>query len=162
MFSTAGVPSVFLQLAVVTPEILPPTLFRFEISCGYRGGELSLNRVTNSLTPVVGPSLVNRELTSTRSPLKSPQISDDEAHVIGLKALAFVASEPTRLGRFLALTGIGPERLREVAASPDFLTGVLTHLLEDESMLVVFAAEHDLDPRLPALAAKMLSGQRST
>ena len=123
---------------------------------------MSLNRVTNSLTTIVGPGLVNHGLTATGSLLRSPRISDDEARVIALKALTFVASEPTRLGRFLALTGIEPDELRAAAASPGFLTGVLNHLLEDESMLVIFAAEHDLDPRLPALAAQILARQRST
>ncbi len=88
--------------------------------------------------------------------MKAPGVSSEEAEVIALKALAFLAADPARLSRFLALSGIGPDEVRAVAQSPDFLSGLLNHLLEDESLLLTFTAEQDIDPRLPALAARVL------
>ena len=41
-------------------------------------------------------------------------------------------SEPERLGRFLALTGIGPPEFATAAREPGFLAGVLDHLAADE------------------------------
>ena len=58
---------------------------------------------------------------------------------------------------FLALSGVGPENMRDAASSPEFLAGLLNHLLEDESLLLTFAAEQELDPRIPALAAQALA-----
>ena len=84
-------------------------------------------------------------------------MSAEEAEVIALKALAFLAADQTRLSRFLALSGVDLDGLRAAASSPEFLVGLLNHLLEDESLLLTFAAEQELDPRLPAIAAQLLS-----
>jgi hypothetical protein len=92
-----------------------------------------------------------------RSWQKSPKVSREEAEVIALKGLAFLAKDSERLSRFLALSGVSIAGIREAAASPQFLVGLLNHLLQDESLLLTFAADADLDPRLPALAAEILN-----
>jgi hypothetical protein len=84
-------------------------------------------------------------------------MSAEEAEVIALKALAFLAADAARLNRFLALSGVDLDGLRAVASSPEFLAGLLNHLLEDESLLLTFTAEQELDPRIPALAAQALA-----
>lgn len=89
-----------------------------------------------------------------QKPLK---LSSEEAEVISLKALAFLANDGERLGRFLALSGIDPADIRAAARNPQFLAGVLNHLLQDESLLLTFTADEDLDPRLPGLAAEILN-----
>ncbi len=89
-----------------------------------------------------------------QKPLK---LSSEEAEVISLKALAFLAADGERLGRFLALSGIDPADIRAAARNPQFLAGVLNHLLQDESLLLTFTADEDLDPRLPGLAAEILN-----
>jgi hypothetical protein len=88
--------------------------------------------------------------------MKSIRISRDEAEVIALKALGFLANDASRLSRFLALSGVDLNNLRAAAQSPEFLSGLLNHLLQDESLLLAFTAEQDFDPRLPALAAQAL------
>jgi Protein of unknown function (DUF3572) len=40
------------------------------------------------------------------------------AEALAVAALGFIASEPERLGRFLAMTGIGPDSLRAAAREP--------------------------------------------
>ena len=84
-------------------------------------------------------------------------MSAEEAEVIALKALAFLAADTARLNRFLALSGVDLDGLRAAASSPEFLAGLLNHLLEDESLLLTFTAEQEIDPRVPALAAQMLA-----
>jgi hypothetical protein len=91
--------------------------------------------------------------------LKPPKLSREEAEVIALKALGFLANDMARLERFLALSGVSPQGIRQAAESPQFLAGLLQHLLTDESLLLTFTAEQDLDPRLPALAAALLAGE---
>ena len=89
--------------------------------------------------------------------MKSPRLSQEEAEVIALKALSFLAGDSQRLSRFLALSGVDLGGLRRAAASPEFLAGLLNHLLEDESLLLSFTAEQEIDPRIPAIAAQLLS-----
>jgi hypothetical protein len=82
----------------------------------------------------------------------------DDAASLAIAALGFLAADEERLGRFLALTGLGPESLRSAAGQPDFLAGVLTHLMEDEPLLLAFAAEAGQRPERVARAQAVLAG----
>ena len=81
----------------------------------------------------------------------------ESAEIIALQALDFLAQEPDRLGRFVALTGIGPAQLRAEAGTPAILAAVLDHLLGDESLLLVFTSLHTLSPDSIAPAREALS-----
>jgi hypothetical protein len=70
----------------------------------------------------------------------------DAAEMLAVSALAFLASEPDRLGQFLAASGMGPGDMRAAAKDPQFLAGVLEHVMGDEQLLVAFAAHLDIDP----------------
>jgi hypothetical protein len=72
----------------------------------------------------------------------------DQAEIVALQALAFLAEDAQRLGGFLALTGLGPEELRAQAREAHLLAAVLDHLLRDESQLLVFAANYGIAPEL--------------
>jgi hypothetical protein len=82
------------------------------------------------------------------------------AEGLAIAALGFIAAEPDRLGRFLAMTGIGPESIRDAAREPRFLGGVLDHIVADEELLLAFAAERDIDPEHVVLARDLLVGGR--
>jgi hypothetical protein len=82
----------------------------------------------------------------------------DVAEAIALRALAFLAEDPERLGRFLALSGIGPSELRSRASDPALLGGVLDHLLSDERLLLAFAEANELKPEAAARARRHLPG----
>lgn len=82
-----------------------------------------------------------------------------EAEVIALKALAFLAEEPERFGRFLALTGTDLAQIPEAARSPGFLSGVLDHVRGDQSLLFIFAESAGLKPEDIDKAAARLEGQ---
>jgi Protein of unknown function (DUF3572) len=84
----------------------------------------------------------------------------DAAESLAVQALSFLAGEPERLARFLALTGIGPDRIRAAAASPGFLAGVLDHVASEDTLVTAFAAEAGIKPEDVEKARRLLgSGQ---
>jgi hypothetical protein len=85
----------------------------------------------------------------------------ESAETIAIAALGFLAADPERLTRFLALSGLGPHNLRQAATSPGFLAAVLDHLAADERLLVAFAATQDVDPGVVTRARDALSGPPS-
>jgi len=85
--------------------------------------------------------------------------SRDEAQVLALKALAFLMRDDARRSRFCAMTGMDLAALRAQAADAGAQVSVLDHLLADETLLLLFAADEAIDPRLPRLARMRLSGE---
>jgi len=77
---------------------------------------------------------------------------------LAASALAFVASNPDRLQRFLDLTGLGPHSLRDAAEDLAFHGSVLEYMLADEELLRRFASESELKPETVALAHQALCG----
>src|SRR5215469_13239668 len=82
--------------------------------------------------------------------------SREAAEAIAIQALSFIAEESERLGAFLAASGIAPDAVRDAARAPGFLTGVLDHMLADESLLVAFADSAGIDPASIARARRGL------
>jgi hypothetical protein len=82
----------------------------------------------------------------------------EAASALAVAALAFIAEEPERLHRFLSLTGIDPKSIRAAADEPGFLLGVLDHLAGDESLLLAFAKENEIDPDEVRVARSALAG----
>jgi hypothetical protein len=82
----------------------------------------------------------------------------DAADALAIAALSFLAADPERLGRFLAITGIGPERLREAARDEGFLAGVLDHFCGDERLLLDFARTNGIEPAAIERARAALGG----
>jgi len=80
------------------------------------------------------------------------------AEQLAIAALGFIAGEPEQLGRFLAMSGIGPDSLRDAAREPRFLAGVLDHVTADEALLLAFAAAHEIDPDAVMRARDVLAG----
>jgi len=80
------------------------------------------------------------------------------AESLAIQALTFIAAEPERLGRFLALTGIGPAEIRKAARESHFLAGVLEHVSGDDLLLIAFAADAGMDPTIIARAQAALDG----
>ncbi len=92
-----------------------------------------------------------------RNPRNS-RVSREEAETIAIAALGFLASDPDRLGRFLDMTGLGPENLRAAAAETGFLSQVLAHVAQDESLLLAFAANTGEQPERVGAANVALAG----
>jgi len=85
-------------------------------------------------------------------------LTQTAAEGLAIQALTFVAGEPERLGRFLAMTGIGPAEIRTAAAEPGFLAGVLEHIAADERLLTEFASEAQINPADIGKALAALGG----
>jgi len=98
----------------------------------------------------------NRRIDRASSTL----ISYKDGEELGVAALGFLAAEPDRLSRFLALSGLGPQNLRAAAADPGFLAAVLDYLLAEEPLLIGFAAARGIEPERVVLARRAMDGPR--
>jgi hypothetical protein len=90
---------------------------------------------------------------------KAGPITREFGENLAIQALTFLAADPDRLGRFLAVTGIGPEAIRKAAADPTFLAGVLDHVVADEALLIAVAQHAGVSPLTVERAQALLSGQ---
>jgi len=77
--------------------------------------------------------------------------------MLAIEGLQYIAASETELERFLALTGVAPSDLRDLAQSPAFLSGVLDYFLGDEATLLAFSASRGRKPQEVPLARAMLS-----
>jgi hypothetical protein len=89
---------------------------------------------------------------------RGPQTLQEWAETVAIQALNFLADDPERLARFLALSGIGPQAIRDAAREPEFLAGVLDHIAGDERLLVAFADDCKLAPKDIMAAQEILAG----
>ncbi|HKJ60819.1 MAG TPA: DUF3572 domain-containing protein [Hyphomicrobiales bacterium] len=92
---------------------------------------------------------------------KARTISRERALDLATDALIFIAGDANRMAKFLGHTGYRPEQIRAQANAPDFLAGILGFLLDDESMLLAFAANGNHDPSTLSRAHHVLSGTGS-
>jgi hypothetical protein len=77
---------------------------------------------------------------------QAPAPTREQAEGLAIQALTFIAGDSERLGRFLAVTGIGPAEIRAAAREPGFLVGVLEYMASDDRLIAAFAGENNLDP----------------
>jgi hypothetical protein len=78
--------------------------------------------------------------------MQKNQLSQESAEALAVQALAFVASDPELLPRFLAITGIEAHQIRRAAQEPGFLAGVLNFILAHEPTLLRFSQESGIAP----------------
>jgi hypothetical protein len=69
-----------------------------------------------------------------------------DAETLALKALTHLAGEPDALLRFLTLSGLTLEDLRERAGEPELLAAVMDFLLGDDGLSSSFAEAEELRP----------------
>jgi hypothetical protein len=81
-----------------------------------------------------------------------------EADVIALNFINFLASDADRLQRFCDLTGCAADALRENLASRDFLSMALDYALQDETLLLAYAAHAAIAPQDVLSARRQLPG----
>jgi hypothetical protein len=87
------------------------------------------------------------------------RLDRDEAETIALRALGFIAEDEDRIGAFMGETGISPDDLRDSATSPAILTAVLDYLTRDETLLLMFATNADIQPDRITPALMVLNGE---
>ncbi|PLX36829.1 MAG: DUF3572 domain-containing protein [Hyphomicrobiales bacterium] len=86
------------------------------------------------------------------------RLEKGEAERIAVEGLQFIANDMELLGKFLALSGLGPHSLRDAAADPGFLAGVLEFLMADETTLLAFLETQRIRPTMIAAAHFRLAG----
>jgi hypothetical protein len=77
---------------------------------------------------------------------RPPRLTKEQAEGLAIQVLTFIAGDGEHLGRFLAVTGIGPAQIRTAAHEPGFLAGVLEYVASDGRLIAAFASETGLDP----------------
>ena len=78
--------------------------------------------------------------------IKKRNLSRDDAEIIGLQALAFIASDPALLERFASTTGISGDDLRQRAGSTEILSACLAEILKNEPDLLMFCSNANIEP----------------
>lgn len=82
----------------------------------------------------------------------------DQAELLALQALGWIAGQEDLAGSFLGATGAGVDDLRERAGDPEFLGFVLDFLLSDEEALLAFCQASGVAPDRPMRARAALPG----
>ena len=88
----------------------------------------------------------------------SPAAGAEAAAQTAIEALGWLAADDDRLERFLAVSGLVPQNLRQAAAEPGFLAAVLDYFASNEALLVDFARDCARRPEEVARAHAVLQG----
>jgi len=85
-------------------------------------------------------------------------LNHKEAQEIAIRTLTFLAGDAEHMSRFLALSGMGPQDIRDNANEAFFHVALLEHLMCDETLLLTFCGNENIDPQLIAPAHHLLQG----
>ena len=78
--------------------------------------------------------------------MKGRRKAETDPEAVAIAALSYLATDQDELARFLALTGLGPESLREAVAHPAFAESLLDFVLSEDRLVLAVAAAQDLSP----------------
>jgi hypothetical protein len=78
------------------------------------------------------------------------------AEDVAIAALGFIAADAALLPRFLAITGIEAQAIRNAAREPGFLAGVLQFIVAHEPTLMAFAENTGIEPTAVLKAMRAL------
>jgi len=82
----------------------------------------------------------------------------ENAEIVALQALAYVAGREKTLERLMFETGIDPRHLASAMDSGEMLAGILDFLLAHEDILIEFCDHENIDALTPARARRALPG----
>ena len=82
----------------------------------------------------------------------------ERAQTIALKALAYLAGDEDWLNHFLNATGMDLGGLKAGAGDVGFLAGLMDYFLQNEALLLAFAAAEELAPETIVRARQHLPG----
>ncbi len=85
-------------------------------------------------------------------------MQQEQAEILALKALTYLAGLDEMMDRFSALSGMAAGDILERAGEPEMLAGIMDFFLTDEALLTEFCEEHEIDPEDPARARMALPG----
>jgi hypothetical protein len=90
--------------------------------------------------------------------IMSGSMTAENAEILALEGLSWLASDPEGLQRFLDLSGLDLETLRQGAGSREMGLAVLDFLLGHEELLLHFCENAAVDPKDLHLARHRLGG----
>ena len=82
----------------------------------------------------------------------------ERAQTIALNALAYLAADEDWLNHFLNATGMDLDGLKAGAGDIGFLAGLMDYFLQNEALLLAFAAAEELAPETIIRARQQLPG----
>ncbi|QFT64424.1 Protein of unknown function [Roseivivax halotolerans] len=85
-------------------------------------------------------------------------LNRQNAEIIGLQAVGWLAGNEELLAVFLGATGASEAQFRDSVSDPDFQGSVLDFLLMDDAWLTAFCDDAGLDYTAPMSARAMLPG----
>lgn len=89
--------------------------------------------------------------------LRNSQTTLEPSDII-LKLLVFLSTDEDRLTRFLALSGIDPQELRDRHGDPVFQGFLLDYLFQDDPTTSAFCADCDITPEALMRVRRKLPG----
>lgn len=81
-----------------------------------------------------------------------------QAEETAVAVLTWLASEPEMLGRFLSLTGMRADTLRDSANDPGFYLALLDFLMNHEPTLIAYCEATGTPPERVVVAHRALAG----
>lgn len=69
-----------------------------------------------------------------------------ETEVLCADILGWIAADETLMGRFLALSGLTADTLRQASREPGFYSGILAFLMGHEPTLIAFCESRGIAP----------------
>ena len=86
-------------------------------------------------------------------------MTPENAEILALEALAWLAGEEDGIQRFLSQSGTDADILRQAAGSPEMGVAILDFLLANEDLLLRFCESAALAPKQLHLARHRLGGE---
>jgi hypothetical protein len=74
------------------------------------------------------------------------KIVAEDAENLAVRSFSYIVADEGRMSRFLDVTGLRAETIREAAASPGFYAAVMDYVAADESLLLDLAQSLEVGP----------------
>lgn len=78
--------------------------------------------------------------------------------MLAVDILSWIAADPDLMSRFLAVSGLSIDNLRDAAGEPGFLAGVVGFVMAHEPTLLAYCDARDAEPDVVASAWRALGG----
>lgn len=85
-------------------------------------------------------------------------LKNEQAEILAIQALSWLAADDEILGQFLTVSGAAPGDLRARAQEPEFLGFVLDFILRDDETILGFCAVVNTKPETVQRARVALGG----
>ena len=85
-------------------------------------------------------------------------MTPENAEILAFATLGWLAGEPEDLQKFLNLSGLDVDALRQGAGSPEMSVAILDYLLAHEALLLRFCEAEGIKPKDLHLARHVLGG----